>query len=74
MKKKSYQKIEEEEEEVKPSLFQKVKSRDKNITVEEWKTICHWYKQIVALILGAIWGIIPLFGAIAIAMFDNLFF
>ena len=53
----------------KPSLFKRVCLRDRDYTTEEWKKIAHWFKQTVAVVIGIIWGLLPLLGFPAFIMF-----
>ena len=62
-----------QETEQKPSLFRRVITRDSEYTTQEWKSVSHWFKQIVAVLLGLIWGYIPLFGIVAAALFVSPF-
>ena len=59
------------EEEEHLSLFKKVLTRDSEFTSDEWKSVSHWFKQIVALLLGVIWGVLPILGALGVILFAH---
>ncbi|KAH7815393.1 putative Rab5-interacting protein (Rab5ip) [Monocercomonoides exilis] len=49
--------------------LRKFKARDSNLSTKEWKTISHWFKQVVALILGFIWGVASIEGFMGIILY-----
>eukprot|EP01102_Stenamoeba_stenopodia_P002299 TRINITY_DN12096_c0_g1_i1.p1 TRINITY_DN12096_c0_g1~~TRINITY_DN12096_c0_g1_i1.p1 ORF type:complete len:134 (+),score=33.35 TRINITY_DN12096_c0_g1_i1:175-576(+) len=54
------------------SLWQKAKRRDVTWEKEDIQDVVHWLRQIIAVIIGFLWGLIGIQGFIGIATFFTI--